>query len=105
LPNPERPDFLALLEFNDGANVAGMARDFASALVTAVTWDPEKKELVAKLLRELATALESDVADSYPARTQRIEATLAAVRTALGDERFREFEHFAEEWATKALLG
>lgn len=105
LPSPERPDFLALLEFNDGANVAGMARDFATALASAVTWDSAKKELVGTLLRDLATALESDAADTYAVRAQRIQATLSAVRAALGDERYGEFARLAEEWATKALLG
>lgn len=104
LPSPERPDFAALLEFNDGRNIAAMARDLANAANGTLKWETQDVQVLANSLERLAIALESDEVDSVTGRADRIQATRAALRSQLGDVRFREFESFAVDWAINLIL-
>jgi hypothetical protein len=103
LPQPERPDFEALIAFNDGNAIAGMARSLLDAVQSQTRVAQSTKTSVEQVLKTLATSLERDAKDT-DARRALIRDALKSLASKLTQRDYADFTKFAADWAVSQMM-
>jgi hypothetical protein len=103
LPNPSAPDFEALLEFNNGHQIAGAARDLAEDIKKRAAFSPEVIQRIGAILGNLAETVEKN-ADDAAAVKANVYSTLATLENKLTAEQFSGFQTFGRQWAVRIMM-
>jgi hypothetical protein len=102
LPNPDGPDFVSIVQNNEGQMLARFSRGLAKDAALALLLPKSDTSMVQERFDQLAVSFEKGTDGR-----QRVDAflsTMNALRDRLGPSKFAEFEHFMNSWAAKYVL-
>jgi hypothetical protein len=102
LPNPDGPDFVAIVQGGEAQTLARFSRRLAADAGVSLLLPKSDTSVVRERFEQLAVSFEKD-ADTR----QRVDAflsTMNGLRDLLGASKFAEFEHFMNSWAAKYVL-
>jgi hypothetical protein len=102
LPNPDGPDFVSIVQSNDGQMLAQFSRRLATDVSLGLPLPKSDTSMVQEGFEQLAVSFEKGTDGRQ--RVDVFLSTMNGLRDRLGASKFAEFEHFMNSWAAKYVL-